>query len=146
MDATLLASLTANYPDVTSWGASSIATSKQWSKLYGAGVILYKTEDKNYLGTYRATVNGADWGTFKQTGYNQPDPGEVSARAWIDANTPLVSTPVTSTSTNTNTSTTTNTVLGISPTAIIVALGVLIVVAVLIWPRRKTVFDTRRKR
>jgi hypothetical protein len=145
MDAALLASLTNGYKDVTSFPESNISYEAHWSKIYGAGVILYHTQDKAYLGTYRATLDGAIWGTFPQKGYNQPDPGELSARAWIDANTPVVLTPV---SVVGGGSTTTNTVINapnISTNMIIGAVVVLLVLGYIIWPRRKTVFDQRRK-
>jgi hypothetical protein len=142
MDATLLAALTKDYPDATAWSPSSLSFQAQWSKVYGSGIILYKTQQKSYMGTYRATVDGTTWGTFQQTTFQQPDPGEIAARAWIDQNTPVVLTPVPVTS---NTVTNVSNTLGISTTGLLIGLAVLIIVGVALWPRRKTVFDRRRK-
>jgi hypothetical protein len=142
MDATLLKSITNGYKDVTAFGLSSVSYEPHWFKIYGAGVILYHTSDKSYFGTYRATLDGATWGTFQQTTFEQPDPGELAARAWIDQNTPVMLTPVPVT---TNTVTNVSNTLGISTAGLLIGVAVLIIIGVALWPRRKTVFDRRRK-
>jgi hypothetical protein len=143
MDATLLASLTRGYMNATAATGAQISFMTDWYKIYGAGVILYHAQDNASMGAYRATVDGANWGTYPQKGYNQPDSGELSARAWIDANTPITLTPVSIA----GGSTTTNTVINapnITTNMVLAAAAIILILGYIIWPRRKTVFDRRR--
>jgi hypothetical protein len=145
MDQLLYKSLTNDYKDVTAWSTNNINRELKWSKIYGAGVILYFTQSKSYMGSYRATVDGATWGTFQQTTFTQPDPGEIVARAWIDANTPITLTPVPVTSTVTSTTTNVSSAPVINTNWLIIIVAAVIVLGAILWPVRKTVFDRRRR-
>lgn len=151
MDATLLASLTKNYPDATAWTSSAFTNSMSWYKLYNGGIITYSRsgKDVSVLGIYRVTVDGVNWGTFPQVNqsvYSQPNPAEISARDWIDAwNTAHPSAVEVGGSTIIGGSTTINTPSGVNWYMVGGILAVVVVLIIVFYPRRKTIFDRRRR-